>query len=133
MTFLDDILSVFLFTRTTPQYYCVSYDMCSDVLSCIGLILSTNKRGQINFSLFGNEMNLVKNICYLIHVERHKLQTNKTTPVSVIFRQFGRYFGLFNIAVKTIAIPSQRQRTSSLTIANENFRRKDNRKLPQQS
>ena len=32
-----------------------------------------------------------------------------------------------------IAIPSQRQRMSSLTIASENFRRKDDRKLSQQS
>ena len=32
-----------------------------------------------------------------------------------------------------IAIPSQRQRTSSMTITCENFRRKDYRKLSQQS
>jgi hypothetical protein len=32
-----------------------------------------------------------------------------------------------------IAIPSQQQRTSSLTIASEKFRRKDHRKLSQQS
>ena len=33
----------------------------------------------------------------------------------------------------SIAISSQQQRTSSLTIASENFRRKDHRKLSQQN
>jgi hypothetical protein len=39
---------------------------------------------------------------------------------------------IFDVAFN-IAIPPQQQCTSSLTIASENFRRKDHRKLSQQS
>jgi hypothetical protein len=57
-------------------------------------------------------MDLIKHFWYLIHVERQKetitiqvmtsqmmpMHTIRTTFVSAIFRKFGTYFGLFDIA-----------------------------------
>ena len=71
-------------------------------------MLSTNKEGQIHFSV----MDLINHFWYLSHVERQKetvtvyTLTSQMTPLNtirnmlvlVIFREFDSCFGFFDIA-----------------------------------
>ena len=69
-------------------------------LSCNSVILSTNKGGQINSVLFSHGPNKA----FLVPDSHRVTERNgnvlalRITLVSVIFRQYGSCFGLFDIA-----------------------------------